>query len=74
MTGGLSLRWDWLPEARWCVERFPVDSSSKIEKWTIDIDAVTGRVLIETLYDFQMRDGLYEPRRERIAGGAWRVL
>jgi hypothetical protein len=73
-TAGLSLRWDWLPEARWCVERVPVDSSSEIEKWTIDIDAVTGRVLTETLYDFQMRDGLYEPRRERIAGGAWRVL
>jgi hypothetical protein len=25
-TGHLSLRWDWLPEARWCVERFPDDS------------------------------------------------
>ena len=64
-----SLLWGALPEARWQVRR--VDNR---KHWVIEINAVTGEVLRQTVGWTDENDNRIKPRRERIKGGPWHDL
>lgn len=65
-----SLSWERNPEPRWCCSRAPINSTERWS-WHIEIDAVLGKVLYESLSELPPNDYIYTLRKKRIKGGPW---
>jgi len=68
VIGMLGLSWGSMPEARWRVSCSP----SGFKSWNIEIDALTGEVLYETLVGPRSGEFVGRTCRERLRGGPWR--
>lgn len=67
----LSLSWDFWPQARWTVTCLSNSNDAHDWHWTIELDALTGDVLYQSLSGSPENDYTHRTERARIGNGDW---